>query len=196
MIDFEGKLVVVTAPSGAGKTTIVRHLLNTFDFLDFSVSATTRPRRSYEVEGKDYFFIDTEQFKALISEKAFAEYEMVYENQYYGTLHSEMDRIWGLKKHIIFDIDVQGALALKKTFDERCLTIFIKPPSKELLMERLINRKTDSPDSIQKRIKKAEHELKFEPLFDFILFNDDLDVACTEAELVVRRFLIPIKNDQ
>lgn len=192
MIDFEGKLVVVTAPSGAGKTTIVRHLLNTFDFLDFSVSATTRPRRSYEVEGKDYFFIDTDRFKTLISEDAFAEYEMVYENQYYGTLHSEMDRIWGEKKHIIFDIDVQGALALKKTFDERCLTIFIKPPSKELLMERLINRKTDSPDSIQKRIIKAEHELKFEPLFDFILFNDDLEVACTEAELVVRRFLIPV----
>ncbi len=190
MIDFEGKLVVVTAPSGAGKTTIVKHLLTTFDFLDFSVSATTRQRRSYEVEGKDYFFIDIDRFKTMIRDEAFAEYEMVYENQYYGTLHSEIDRIWKQKKHIIFDIDVQGALALKKKFDELCLTIFIKPPSKELLMERLINRKTDSPDSIQKRILKAEHELKFEPLFDFILFNDSLDVACTEAELVVRRFLL------
>lgn len=190
MIDFEGKLIVVTAPSGAGKTTIVKHLLAKYDFLDFSVSATTRSKRAHEIDGKDYFFIDTDRFKELISEDAFAEYEMVYENQYYGTLISEMQRIWGEKKHIIFDIDVQGALTLKKKFRESCLTMFIKPPSKELLFSRLINRKTESPEAIQKRIDKASHELEFEPLFDFVLINDQLEVACREAEIVVERFLI------
>jgi len=191
MIDFEGKLIVVTAPSGAGKTTIVKHLLAHYDFLDFSVSATTRERRTHEVEGKDYFFINSEKFTKLIQEEAFAEYEMVYENQFYGTLISEMERIWGEKKHIIFDIDVQGALTLKKKFKESCLTMFIKPPSKELLFERLINRQTESPEAIKKRIDKASHELEFEPLFDFVLINDQLEVACREAEIVVERFLLP-----
>ena len=191
MIDFEGKLIVVTAPSGAGKTTIVKHLLAHYDFLDFSVSATTRAKRPHEIEGKDYFFINGESFKRLIDQDAFAEYEMVYDNQFYGTLLSEMERIWGNKKHIIFDIDVQGALTLKKKFRESCLTMFIKPPSKELLFERLINRQTESPEAIKKRINKASHELEFEPLFDFVLINDQLEVACREAEIVVERFLLP-----
>ena len=194
MIDFEGKLIVVTAPSGAGKTTIVKHLLAHYDFLDFSVSATTRAKRPHEIEGKDYFFINGESFKRLIDQDAFAEYEMVYDNQFYGTLLSEMERIWGNKKHIIFDIDVQGALTLKKKFRESCLTMFIKPPSKELLFERLINRQTESPEAIKKRIDKASHELEFEPLFDFVLINDDLEVACREAEIVVERFLTPLNS--
>jgi len=194
MIDFEGKLIVVTAPSGAGKTTIVKHLLTHYDFLDFSVSATTRAKRPHEIEGKDYFFINGESFKRLIDQDAFAEYEMVYDNQFYGTLLSEMERIWGNKKHIIFDIDVQGALTLKKKFRESCLTMFIKPPSKELLFERLINRQTESPEAIKKRIDKASHELEFEPLFDFVLINDDLEVACREAEIVVERFLTPLNS--
>jgi len=188
-MDFEGKLIVVTAPSGAGKTTIVRHLLKRYDFLDFSVSATTRARRPHEVEGRDYFFITPVEFRKLIDTGAFAEYEMVYEDQYYGTLMSEIERIWSAGRHIIFDIDVQGALTLKRKFGERCLTIFIRPPSKELLFERLINRKTESPEALRKRIDKAEHELGFEPLFDFVLVNDQLEVACYEAEMVIERFL-------
>ena len=194
MIDFEGKLIVVTAPSGAGKTTIVRHLLNKYDYLDFSVSATTRIKREHEIEGKDYFFMYATAFNELIKEDAFAEYEMVYENQYYGTLLSEMERIWAEKKHIIFDIDVQGAISLKKKFQDQCLTIFIKPPSKELLFERLTNRKTESPEALKKRIEKATHELEFEPLFDFVLVNDSLEVAFKEAEIVVERFLLPIQS--
>ena len=188
-MEFEGKLIVVTAPSGAGKTTIVKHLLQKFDFIDFSVSATTREKRAHEIEGKDYFFITTEKFKQLIADNAFAEYEMVYQDQYYGTLMSEIDRIWNSGKHIIFDIDVQGALTLKRKFKERCLTIFIKPPSKELLIKRLIQRKTESPEALKKRIEKASHELSFESLFDYVLVNDLLEISCKEAELVTQRFL-------
>ncbi|MCB0605870.1 MAG: guanylate kinase [Saprospiraceae bacterium] len=188
-MEFEGKLIVVTAPSGAGKTTIVKHLLQKFDFIDFSVSATTREKRPHEIEGMDYFFITTEKFKQLIADEAFAEYEMVYQDQYYGTLMSEIDRIWNSGKHIIFDIDVQGALTLKRKFRERCLTIFIKPPSKELLIERLTQRKTESPEALKKRIDKASHELSFEALFDYVLVNDLLEISCKEAELVTQRFL-------
>ncbi|MCO6461335.1 MAG: guanylate kinase [Saprospiraceae bacterium] len=188
-MEFEGKMIVVTAPSGAGKTTIVKHLLQKFDSIDFSVSATTRYKREHEIDGKDYFFITPERFKQLIAEDAFAEYEMVYENQYYGTLMSEIERIWHSGKHIIFDIDVRGALSLKRKFGVRCLTIFIKPPSKEMLIERLVNRKTENPEALKKRIEKASLELSYEPLFDFVLINDQLEVACLEAELVTERFL-------
>lgn len=188
-MEFEGKMIVVTAPSGAGKTTIVRHLLEKMDNLDFSISATTRDRRPHEEDGKDYFFITNAQFEELIAKNAFAEYEMVYEGQYYGTLTSEIDRIWQEGKHIIFDIDVQGALTLKRKYLERCLTIFIRPPSKELLIERLINRRTESPEALKKRIDKAEKELGYESLFDFVLINDQLEVACYEAETVVNLFL-------
>ncbi len=190
-MEFEGKMIVVTAPSGAGKTTIVRHLLEKMDNLDFSISATTRDRRPHEEDGKDYFFTTTAQFEELIAKNAFAEYEMVYEGQYYGTLTSEIDRIWQEGKHIIFDIDVQGALTLKRKYLERCLTIFIRPPSKELLIERLTNRRTESPEALKKRIDKAEKELGYESLFDFVLINDQLEVACFEAETVVKLFLNP-----
>lgn len=190
-MEFEGKMIVVTAPSGAGKTTIVRHLLEKMGNLDFSISATTRDRRPHEEDGKDYFFTTTAQFEELITKNAFAEYEMVYEGQYYGTLTSEIDRIWQEGKHIIFDIDVQGALTLKRKYLERCLTIFIRPPSKELLIERLTNRRTESPEALKKRIDKAEKELGYESLFDFVLINDQLEVACFEAETVVKLFLNP-----
>ncbi|HMY83466.1 MAG: guanylate kinase [Saprospiraceae bacterium] len=190
-MEFEGKMIVVTAPSGAGKTTIVKYLLEKMDNLDFSISATTRDKRPYEVDGKDYFFITKEQFEELIAKKAFAEYEIVYEGQYYGTLAAEIERIWQNGKHIIFDIDVQGALTLKRKYMESCLTIFIRPPSKELLIERLTNRQTESPEALKKRIDKAEKELGYESLFDFVLINDQLEVACFEAETVVHLFLNP-----
>lgn len=190
MLEFEGKLIVVAAPSGAGKTTIVRHLLHKFDFLDFSISATTRQKREYETEGQDYYFVTPAKFMELIEDNAFAEYEMVYTDQFYGTLLAEMDRIWEKQKHIIFDIDVQGAMTLKRKFGERCLTIFVKPPSREALVERLTHRNTESFDNLQKRIFKASHELKYERFFDYVLFNNVLEVACEEAEEVVRRFVM------
>jgi guanylate kinase len=137
-----GNLIVVTAPSGAGKTTIVRHLLKKFDSLAFSVSATTRERRANEVEGKDYYFIPVDKFKSLVAENAFLEWEEVYENNFYGTLKNEVERLWALGKHVIFDIDVQGAFNLKKEFPTQTLTIFIKPPSPEVLLERFKKRKS------------------------------------------------------
>lgn len=184
-----GKLIIVTAPSGAGKTTIVHHLLDHFDQLDFSVSATTRPKRVHELEGKDYYFISLEQFQQFIAQDAFVEYQMVYQDQYYGTLRSELTRIWDRGHHIVFDIDVRGAINMKKMFEEQALAIFIRPPSFEVLKQRLLNRKTETPESIQKRIQKAENELKFEYLFDYVIVNDDLETACKEAEMVIQRFI-------
>ncbi|HOY18926.1 MAG TPA: guanylate kinase [Haliscomenobacter sp.] len=183
------KLIILTAPSGAGKTTIVRYLLETIpEELAFSISATTRARRSNEVEGKDYYYIGVEQFQKLIEEDAFAEWEEVYPNQYYGTLHSEMNRIWQLGKHIVFDIDVKGAVNLKKAYPDQSLAIFVKPPSKEALFERLRQRKTENEESLRKRLAKAEEELTFEHKFDYILVNDVLEVALAEALQVVRQF--------
>lgn len=182
------KLIILTAPSGAGKTTIVRYLLETMPELAFSISATTRACRPNEVEGKDYYYIGVEQFKRLIEEDAFAEWEEVYPNQYYGTLHSEMNRIWQLGKHIVFDIDVKGAANLKKAYPDQSLAIFVKPPSKEALFERLRKRKTENEESLRKRLAKAEEELTFENKFDYILVNDVLEVALAEALQVVRQF--------
>ena len=186
---FEGKLIVVTAPSGAGKTTIVKHLLKTYDFLDFSISATTREKRKQEKEGKDYYFISPEEFKALIKKRAFLEYEEVYEDQFYGTLKSEVDRIWSKEKHIIFDIDVRGAVNLKKKYKERCHTIFIKPPSLQVIIERLTNRATESEDSLKKRIRRIKRELKYESKFDNVLVNDVLDTSLKEAEILIESLI-------
>lgn len=183
------KLIILTAPSGAGKTTIVRYLLETMpEELAFSISATTRARRPNEVEGIDYYYIGVEQFQRLIEEDAFAEWEEVYPNQYYGTLHNEMNRIWQLGKHIVFDIDVKGAVNLKKAYPNQSLAIFVKPPSKETLFERLRQRKTENEESLRKRLAKAEEELTFEHKFDYILVNDVLEVALAEALQVVRQF--------
>lgn len=183
------KLIILTAPSGAGKTTIVRHLLNTMPELAFSISATTRERRPNEVEGKDYYYIGVAEFKKLIAEDAFAEWQQVYPDQFYGTLRREMDRIWAQGKHIVFDIDVKGAVNLKNAYPDQSLAIFVKPPSKEALFERLRQRRTENEESLRKRLAKAEEELTFENKFDHILVNDVLEDALDEAQMVVRRFI-------
>lgn len=183
------KLIILTAPSGAGKTTIARHLLTTFDHLAFSVSATTRARRVHEVDRKDYYFISPEQFRHLIAEDAFVEWEEVYENQFYGTLKTEIERLWAAGKCVVFDVDVKGAMNLKKQYPEQTLAIFVKPPSPEILFQRLRQRNTESEESLQKRIAKAIEELKYENYFDIVLVNDNLEDALEKATTIVRNFI-------
>ncbi len=183
------KLIVFTAPSGAGKTTIVRSLLNTFDNLAFSVSATTRAKRDGEVHGRDYYFIGVNEFKSLMQVNAFLEWEEVYENQFYGTLKSEVERLWKEEKCVIFDIDVKGALNIKKAYPAETLTVFVKPPSPEILFERLRNRKSESEESLQKRINRAAFELTFEKHFDIVLVNDVLEAALKNATDIAERWL-------
>ncbi|MEO1434607.1 MAG: guanylate kinase [Bacteroidota bacterium] len=183
------QLIVVAAPSGAGKTTIVRHLLATFDELAFSVSATTRPRRAHEKNGEHYYFLSVDDFKSKIEHGDFLEWEEVYHNQFYGTLSSELDRLSQMGKTVVFDIDVQGAINIKAQFGEDCFTVFVMPPSLETLTLRLQGRKTESPESLKKRIDKAEEELALAPRFDYILLNDQLDVALQESEKIVQYFL-------
>ena len=185
----EFKMLVFTAPSGAGKTTIVRHLLNTYPILDFSVSATNRAKREKEVDGKDYYFLDTESFKKKIAEDQFVEWEEVYDDQFYGTLKSEIDRLWDLGKHIVFDIDVRGATNIKKLYKEECLAIFIKPPSLNVLINRLKKRDTETEASLNKRIARVKREMQYENTFDTVLVNDLLEVSLKEAELIVEDFL-------
>ncbi len=183
------KLLIVTAPSGAGKTTIVRHLLQQFSNLAFSISATTRERRAHEVDGVDYYFISVEDFKARVQAGAFVEWEEVYEDQFYGTLRSEIERLWAEGKDIVFDIDVRGALNLKNSFPEQALTIFVKPPSPEVLFERLRQRRTESEESLRKRIARASDELAWENKFDVVLVNDILERVLAEATAVAAGFL-------
>lgn len=183
------KLIIVTAPSGAGKTTIVHHLLNTFDQLAFSVSATNREKRAHETHGVDYYFLSTAEFRKLITEGAFLEYEEVYDNQYYGTLKREIERLWSLGKCIIFDVDVKGARNIQNAYPNESLSVFVKPPSKEILMERLKNRKTETPESLRKRIARATEELTYEDKFDTVLVNDKLEVALREAKKIVESFI-------
>jgi guanylate kinase len=185
----EGKLVIFSAPSGAGKTTIVHHLLKQIPQLAFSVSATTRQKRGEEVHGKDYYFISKEDFLHRIAQKEFVEFEEVYKDNFYGTLRSEIERLWSEGKQVIFDIDVEGGLHLKKKFGHRALAVFVQPPSLEVLIERLHGRATDSPEKLKERIEKAEKELAYADKFDLILKNDDLKTACAEAEQLVSKFL-------
>jgi guanylate kinase len=182
-------LIVVTAPSGAGKTTIVRHLLQTFDNLAFSVSATTRAKREGEIEGKDYYYINVEKFKALVAEGAFLEWEEVYHDLFYGTLKSEVERLWSSGKTVIFDIDVKGAINLKKLYPEQTLTIFVKPPSAEVLFERLKQRKSENAETLRLRMEKAAFELAFEKYFDIALVNDVKEKALDSAERIVKDWL-------
>jgi guanylate kinase len=185
----EGKLIIVSAPSGAGKTTIVHHLLSKIPELSFSISATTRPRRGDEVDGKDYYFIRKEDFLHMVAKHEFVEFEEVYSGTFYGTLRSEIERIWNIEKHVIFDIDVEGGLRLKKKFEESALSVFVQPPSYEVLVQRLTGRGTDHPEKLKERIQKAHKELTYADKFDVVLKNNDLDTACKEAEKIVRDFL-------
>jgi guanylate kinase len=183
------KLIIFTAPSGAGKTTIVNHLLKQIDSLAFSVSATTRDRRENEIDGESYYFLSPDEFKHKIEEGAFVEWEEVYRDQYYGTLKSEVERLWAADKNIIFDIDVQGAVNIKKHYPDESLAIFVKPPSPEILFSRLKGRKTETPESLKKRIDKASVELGFEDKFDVVLVNDDLEKAIKIAKKLVTDFI-------
>ncbi|WPU97115.1 guanylate kinase [Mucilaginibacter sabulilitoris] len=187
----EGKLIIFSAPSGAGKTTIVHHLLSKMPELEFSISATTRERRGEEVHEKDYYFISKEEFLHRIAKKQFVEFEEVYTGTFYGTLRTEIERIWEKGKTVIFDIDVEGGMHLKRKYDGQALAIFVQPPSLEVLIERLTGRGTDSPEKLQERFIKAEKELKYAPQFDIILKNYDLQTACKEAEKLVKDFISP-----
>jgi guanylate kinase len=192
----QGKMFIFTAPSGAGKTTIVKHLLSKYDFLSFSISATTRAPRNYEVDGRDYHFMSVETFKQKVADGLFVEWEEVYEGQFYGTLKSEVERVWASGKHIVFDIDVKGAVNIKDQYCERCLSVFIRPPSEDILIQRLRDRNTETPESFEKRVAKVKRELTYENRFDFVLINDLLEVALIEAEHLVETFVfgIPIDN--
>ena len=188
--NFEGRMMIFTAPSGAGKTTLVRHLLSTYDFLDFSVSAATRERRAHEIDGKDYYFLSRKEFESKIEDNQFIEWEEVYEGQYYGTLKSEVERIWSSGKHVVFDIDVKGATSIKSIYGDCCLTVFVRPPSLEVLIERLTGRNTESPSSLAKRIERVKREMTYENTFDVVLVNDLLDVAKKEAEYYTENFIL------
>ena len=185
----EGKLIIFSAPSGAGKTTIVRNLLGQIPDLEFSISATTRKPRGNERDGIDYYFITKEDFLHRIAKKQFVEFEEVYSGTFYGTLRSEIERIWDKGKHVIFDIDVEGGLHLKRKYEEHALAIFVQPPSLEVLKQRLSGRGTDSPEKLEERYIKAEKELNYAPQFDIILKNHDLNTACAEAKQLVLDFL-------
>jgi guanylate kinase len=187
---MQGKIIIFSAPSGAGKTTIVKHLLSVNPNLGFSISACTRDKRGRtEVNGKDYYFITPEDFKKRIAGDEFVEWEEVYEGAFYGTLKSEIERIWQSGKHAILDVDVKGGLSIKHFYKERALAVFVKPPSIEELANRLQARNTDSASSISSRVFKAKFEMAFEDQFDEVIVNDNLETACAKAEKLVNDFL-------
>lgn len=185
----KGKLLIFSAPSGSGKTTIVRELLGKDLDLEFSISACSRPARKNEEDGRDYYFLSQDNFIQKIKNGEFVEWEEVYKDHFYGTLRGEVERIRNKGKHVVFDIDVQGGLNLKKTFGEEALAIFVMPPSVEELEKRLKRRSTDDPEKIRLRILKAESELKYAELFDRIIYNNDLEKAVKEAEEMVLDFI-------
>lgn len=189
-LNIQQKIIIITAPSGAGKTSITRHLLNTFpDKLAFSVSAATRKARGNEKNGVDYYFISEEEFTTKIQHEEFAEWEMVYEGKYYGTLKSELGRIWNLGKVPVLDIDVKGAIHVQQQYPETTLSLFIEPPGVDELKRRLQSRGTESEESLNARVNKASYELSFKHYFDHIIINDDLDKAVKQAEEIVKAFL-------
>lgn len=183
------KIIIITAPSGAGKTSITHHLLKVFPQLAFSVSAATRQPRQYEKEGRDYYFLSLEDFKHKIQQNEFVEWEMVYEGKYYGTLKSELQRIWGQGKTPLLDIDIKGAIHVQQQYPETSLSIFIQPPSIAELKRRLESRGTESAESLKARVNKASFELSFKEHFDCSIVNDDLDRACKEADTIIGDFL-------
>ncbi len=188
-VSNQGKLVIFSAPSGAGKTTIVRQLLTEIPKLEFSVSVASRPKRPNEIDGKDYYFIPVDEFKQKIEDDEFLEWEEVYENNFYGTLKSEVERIWTLGHHVVFDVDVVGGLNIKKYYGDRALAIFVMPPSVEELEKRLRNRSTESEMDLKRRIEKARHEITFALEFDKIVVNDNLEKAIKKAKEAVAEFL-------
>ena len=183
------KLLIFTAPSGAGKTTIVRHLLQNYEQLAFSVSATTRPKREQETDGKDYYFLSREDFEQRIADNAFLEWEEVYEGCYYGTLRVEVQRLWELGKCVVFDIDVAGARNIQQIYPEETLAIFVAPPSFQALVNRLQDRRTETEKSFVQRIQKAKEELLFKDSFNLVLVNDILESSLSEAAGIVDGFL-------
>lgn len=188
--EMSNKVVIFSAPSGAGKSTIVNHLLGLHPELEFSISATSRAPRGQEQHGVEYYFFTADEFRQMIAEDKFVEYEEVYAGSFYGTLKSEVERIWAKGHTIIFDIDVQGGVNLKRIFGDQALSVFIQAPSVEVLRERLIGRGTDTEEAIAKRVAKAASEMEFAAgKFDYTLINDDLQTALAEAERVVGGFL-------
>ncbi len=187
---MEGKLIIFAAPSGSGKTTIVKHLLKVRNDLGFSISASTRDKRGRSEEnGKDYYFLSPEEFKQKIDNDEFVEWEEVYPGNYYGTLKSEIQRIWDSGRHVIFDVDVKGALHLKQYFQEKALAIFVKVPSMQELEQRLRDRGTETEEGISRRMFKVKFEMSFQDKFDVILLNDELEHAVAQAEKLVADFL-------
>ncbi|MBK1897908.1 guanylate kinase [Chryseobacterium paridis] len=183
------KVIIFSAPSGSGKTTLVKHSLDIFPELKFSISCTTRQPRGTEVHAVDYHFLTPDEFRQKISEGAFVEYEEVYTDKYYGTLKSEVEKIWNQGKVVIFDVDVKGGISLKKYFGEKALSIFIEPPSIEELERRLISRDTDDAETIKTRVEKAEEEMAYANEFDKIVINTDLDEAKIEIESLIKSFI-------
>lgn len=183
------KIIIITAPSGAGKTSITHYLLQKIPQLSFSISAATRKPRKGEVNGKDYYFMSADEFNSKIKTNDFLEWEMVYDGKYYGTLSSEIDRLWSEQKYPLLDIDVKGAIHIKEQYLGNCLTIFVEPPSTRELARRLASRGTESEEMLQTRIAKAEYELSFSDQFDKVVVNADLQEACADTEKLVRKFL-------
>lgn len=182
------KHVLFCGPSGSGKTSIVSRLVVKFPFLTFSISATTRPKRAWEEDGKDYYFLSIEDFKKKIAEGAFVEYEEVYHNRFYGTLNSEVERAGREGKSLIFDVDVKGGLSLKNKVGDRIKAIFVKPPDLDVLKERLLARRSETPESLQERVDRASAELDYEKHFDCVLVNDDFERVCEEAEEILKNY--------
>lgn len=183
------KVIIFSAPSGSGKTTLVKHALEVVSELEFSISCTTRQPRGTEVQGVDYHFLSPDEFRAKIAEDAFVEYEEVYTDKYYGTLKSEVEKIWTKGKVVIFDVDVKGGISLKKYFGEKALSIFIEPPSIAELERRLISRATDDAETIKTRVAKAEEELSYANQFDVIVINENLDEAKEKVESLIKEFI-------
>ncbi len=189
-MEKQGKLIVFSAPSGSGKTTLVKHLLTQQLLpLAFSISATSRKPRNGEIDLKDYYFLSPEKFEEAIKQNAFIEYEEVYKNTFYGTLKSELKRIWGSGKHVLFDIDVIGGLNIKKQFPKATLAVFVQPPSLKVLEQRLRSRATETEDKIQQRLAKSAQELEYANQFDHCLINDDLEMAKKQVVQLVKDFI-------
>lgn len=187
---MDNKVIIFSAPSGAGKSTIVNHLLALRPELEFSISATSRAPRGNEQHGKEYYFFTSDEFRQMIAEDKFVEHEEVYPGSFYGTLRSEVERIWAKGHAIVFDIDVQGGVNLKRIFGDQAFSVFIQAPSVEVLRERLIGRGTDTAEAIEKRVAKAASEMEFAAgRFDYVLINDDLETAFAEAERIIEEFM-------